>query len=182
MAGSSLVTTLLPLRPATPTTSNRDSPPVGARLALFLPRWTDLFPRQSWVCRVVEEGVRISFTSPPPLSDQPRWIKLPKDPVRAVALRAEVQALLQKDAFEVVRDHDTPGFYAHLFVVLKPGGKGHRSVGSKHLHQRSIFSYGNSKIASTLYGHKSLQYPSICLTHTYTFPCIGRHADSYALP
>jgi hypothetical protein len=43
--------------------------------------------------------------------------------VRANALREEVAALLRKEAIEIVRDITTPGFYAHLFVVPKPGNR-----------------------------------------------------------
>ena len=98
------------------------SSPVGARLHLFLPRWMDLFPHEPWVLAVVEEGVRLSFVSHPPLSPFPTWISVPRDPARALALRAEVNALWRKGATEVVSAVEVPGFYSHLFVVPKPGG------------------------------------------------------------
>jgi len=71
----------------------------------------------------MQEGLKISFTSPPPLAPSPKWIQVPRDPERAAALRAEVAALLQKQAIEVVNDATIPGFYSHLFVVPKPGGR-----------------------------------------------------------
>ena len=48
---------------------------------------------------------------------------MPRAPARAAALRAEVQALLLKRAVEEVTDPASPGFYSHLFVVPKPGGR-----------------------------------------------------------
>jgi hypothetical protein len=60
---------------------------------------------------------------PPPLTSTPRWIQVPRDPVRAQALREEVKALISKEAIEIVRDPSTPGFYAHVFVVPKPDGR-----------------------------------------------------------
>jgi hypothetical protein len=83
----------------------------------------DLFPHAAWSLRVVEEGARISFTSPPPLSSSPRWIQIPKEPLRAAALRQEVEALWQKKAIEEVRNISLPAFYSHVFVVPKPGGR-----------------------------------------------------------
>jgi hypothetical protein len=107
--------------PPPPVNSNQF--PVGARLTHFLHRWMDLFPDNLWAPQVVEQGVKISFTSPPPLTSTPRWIQVPRDPVRAQALREEVKALISKEAIEIVRDPSTPGFYAHVFVVPKPDGR-----------------------------------------------------------
>ena len=42
------------------------------------------------------QGFRFFFVSHPPLSRTPIWIQVPKSPVRAAALRAEVQALHEK--------------------------------------------------------------------------------------
>ena len=113
---------------ATPvrTHNNKDqSLPVGGRLGLapYRDRWRELFPDQSWILSVVQEGLRISFLSPPPLLPCPQWIKVPRDPQKAQALRAEVASLLEKQAIEKVVDVNTPGFYSHVFVVPKPGGR-----------------------------------------------------------
>lgn len=110
------------LRPPQPLLPS-SNPPVGGRLALHHLRWTALFPRAPWTVQTVTEGARITFHSPPPLSPDPRWIRVPKDPVKAAALRQEVQSLLAKRAIEVVKNTTMPAFYAHLFVVPKPGGK-----------------------------------------------------------
>ena len=109
-------------RPLPPTPPPNDLAPVGARLALFHLRWLDVIT-DPWVQTVVTEGLRISFSSPPPLTRSPQWISVPRAPARAAALRAEVQALLLKRAVEEVTDPASPGFYSHLFVVPKPGGR-----------------------------------------------------------
>nr|KAG5707485.1 hypothetical protein BaRGS_011989 [Batillaria attramentaria] len=44
-------------------------------------------------------------------------------PDRAAALRTEVAALLAKQAIELVNDPSSPGYYSHMFVVPKPGGR-----------------------------------------------------------
>ena len=106
-----------------PDTTSAPIVPVGARLAPFLPRWLALFPQESWAITVVQEGVRMTFQTHPPLTNTPQWIRLPQDPDKRLALRNEVQALLQKQAIEPVIHPDTPGFYSHLFVVPKPGGR-----------------------------------------------------------
>ena len=99
-----------------------DSAPVGARLALFHHHWMDLSP-DPWAQSVVEEDLRITFTSPPPLTRTPQWIRVPSDSARAAALRAKVQAPLSKSAVEEVCDPSSPGYYSHLFVVPKPGDR-----------------------------------------------------------
>ena len=82
-----------------------------------------LFPHDPWVIAVVKEGVRLTFHTPLPLVSYPSWISVPKNPNKASALRLEVQALLRKRAIETVVWRKSPGFYSHLFVVPKPGGR-----------------------------------------------------------
>jgi hypothetical protein len=48
---------------------------------------------------------------------------MPLNSGKALALRQEVAALIDKQAVEEIVDHDSPGFYSHLFVVPKPGGR-----------------------------------------------------------
>lgn len=110
---------LLPLPPL----GISDLPPVGARLALHLPRWRALFPRSPWLLQVVAEGFRLSFSTPPPLTRHPKPISLPADPVKKEALLNEVRNLLLKQAVIKVREVSSLGFYSHLFLVPKPGGK-----------------------------------------------------------
>nr|KAG5703999.1 hypothetical protein BaRGS_032088 [Batillaria attramentaria] len=51
------------------------------------------------------------------------WVSVPADGAKAAVLRAEVAALLCKKATEVVQVWNSPGFYSHIFVVPKPGGR-----------------------------------------------------------
>lgn len=99
-----------------------DEVPIGARLAAFLPRWQALLTDR-WILSIVREGLNITFSSPPPLTRTPVWIQVPGNQEKAAVLRAEVASLLLKQAIEVVEDVDTLGFYSHMFVVPKPGGK-----------------------------------------------------------
>lgn len=96
---------------------------MGARLQRFADRWQARFPEDSWVCRTVTEGLRLSFTSPPPLTKTPLWTGVPTLADKAAALQKEVDSLLQKGATELVLHPDTPSFYSRLFLVPKPGGR-----------------------------------------------------------
>jgi hypothetical protein len=54
----------------------------------------------------------------------PSPVQTPIDPARARTLRTEVQAFLDKGAVSVVKDHSSPGFYSHIFLVPKKSGSG----------------------------------------------------------
>ena len=95
----------------------------------------DLFPHDLWVQQVVGQGLQLTFTFPPPLRRSPAWIRLPSAPGKRQALRQEVQDLLHKQAIEVVRDITTPGFYSHLFLVPKPGGRWRPVIDLSNLNQ-----------------------------------------------
>ena len=97
--------------------------PVGARLALYHPRWTALFPHSAWLLQLIYEGVSLSFINPPPLTRHPRPIQLPADPMKRQALLNEVRSLLQKKAIIEVSTPTSMGFYSHLFLVPKSDGK-----------------------------------------------------------
>ena len=110
------------LRPPPPLPSI-DAQPVGARLALFHPQWTALFPRSAWLLQTIQEGVSLSFTSPPPLTRHPTPIQLPANSLKRQTLLDEVVKLLQKKALVEVSMPHSIGFYSHLFLVPKPGGR-----------------------------------------------------------
>nr|KAG5710727.1 hypothetical protein BaRGS_035129 [Batillaria attramentaria] len=65
----------------------------------------------------------IARRKPNPSSGATSKRDLPANAVKAAALRAEVAALLHKQAVEVVEVPTSPGFYSHVFVVPKPGGR-----------------------------------------------------------
>lgn len=96
---------------------------VGARLLDFAHRWRRRFPNDQWVCETVSEGVKLSFTTPPPLTREPMWTEVPSLPEKAAALQKEVDSLLAKNATELVHNHSSPAYYSRLFLVPKPGGR-----------------------------------------------------------
>jgi hypothetical protein len=61
----------------------------------------------------------LDFEKSPPATTSPSPIQPLTDPVWACALRTEVQALLDKGAVVVAKDHSSPGFYSHIFLVPK---------------------------------------------------------------
>lgn len=97
--------------------------PVGARLLEFAPRWRLHFPQDPWIIQAVSEGVRISFTNPPPLTRTPLWTDIPTLTEKRIALQKEVETLLAKKATELVKSPNSPAFYSRLFLVPKPGGR-----------------------------------------------------------
>ena len=82
-----------------------------------------LFPHNPWILSIINKGFKINFLAPPPLTRNPLWRTVPASEEKANALRLEVQALLEKQATEIVCQPHSLGFYSHLFVVPKPGGK-----------------------------------------------------------
>ena len=104
---------LLPLQlPLLPTNPPDPLPPVGACLQLYLPLWMALFPSSPWITSVVRFGFRICFETHPPLTRSPKWIQVPKNPLKAAALRAEVQKLLVKEATQLINQQSSPGYYS----------------------------------------------------------------------
>jgi hypothetical protein len=71
----------------------------------------------------VREGVYLSFHTPLTLTTTPVWIRIPQNQDKALALRQEIAALITKRAIETVTNPQSPGFYSHMFVVPKPGGR-----------------------------------------------------------
>ena len=94
--------------------------PVGGRLAHFVTDWMHL-PITDWHLSILQEGLRLTFQSPPPLSKYPRPVQLPRNPQKRTALLEEFWKLHEKGAIEPASNAD-PGFYAHLFTVPKKTG------------------------------------------------------------
>ena len=115
-------TTSPPSAPGSDYLRDRPSLPVGARLLQFSLQWHRLIT-DSWVLDKIDQGLRISFSSPPPLTSLPRWTRVPSDPSKALALRTEVQSLLDKAAVEILPPPYPPGFFSTLFLVPKPDGR-----------------------------------------------------------
>ena len=93
--------------------------PVGARLRGFWENWRAI-QADDWVVSVLREGLMLDFRELPPLSNVPVLFPLPTSQLRASALVAEVQSLLDKGVVSPVLSPTSPGFYSHIFVVPKP--------------------------------------------------------------
>lgn len=112
--------------------------PVGARLLHFAPLWRTLFPENEWVCQLVSEGLKISFDIPPILTRSPVWTSVPSVEIKDQALTKEVNALLSKQATEVVHDSTTLGYYSTLFLVPKPGNRWRPVINLKALNDHIV--------------------------------------------
>ena len=96
---------------------------VGARISYFLPQWEEV-TSDTWVLGVVARGLPITFHQQPPLASRPIFERPPVDPEKCLALRQEVQAMLEKGAIqELPKDDRSPGFYSRIFLVRKKSGK-----------------------------------------------------------
>ena len=97
-------------------------PVVGGRLRHYADFWDNWCPPGSPVPNMMRYGVKLDFKHLPPTTRAPNPVKVPRDPVKAEALRTEVRTLLQKEAVQVIEDPRTPGYYSHIFLVLKKNG------------------------------------------------------------
>ena len=95
--------------------------PVGGRLKHFAPEWREI-TSDPWVIEVISQGLSLTFKgSLPPLSVDPKPIKLPMDPQKRKALLDAVKEMLSKRAVARCQTVE-PAFFAHLFVVPKKNG------------------------------------------------------------
>ena len=95
--------------------------PVGGRLKHFAPEWREI-TSDPWVIEVISQGLSLTFKgSLPPLSVDPKPIKLPMDPQKRKALLTAVKEMLSKRAVARCQTVE-PAFFAHLFVVPKKNG------------------------------------------------------------
>ena len=97
-------------------------PVVGGRLRHFADFWDRWCPAGSPVPDMIRYGVKLDFSHLPPTTQFPNPVQPPRDPAKALALRSEVQLLLQKEAVRIVEDTSSPGFYSHIFLVPKKNG------------------------------------------------------------
>ena len=94
---------------------------VGGRLKLFVREWSAFCP-DAWVVRVISEGYRLEFTTPPPRQEGVRVTPTPSDPAQRRILEAEILGLLQKGAVVKVDGSEGPLFRSTFFLVPKKGG------------------------------------------------------------
>ena len=97
-------------------TSNRPDPEVGGRLATFRARWHHA-PR--WVYRVVSQGLRIPFLSPPPLAP---WLRKNKVSTECLDL---IQSYIEKGA--IIQSQRSLCHTSPIFALPKSSG-GHRLI------------------------------------------------------
>jgi len=96
--------------------------PVGARLLSFVSRWEDI-TKDLWVLNIVRNGLSLTFTESPPLSNLPLPFCLPVDKTKAAVLRKEVEDMLVKRAIALVLNPFSPGYYSLIFLVPKKNGR-----------------------------------------------------------
>ena len=70
---------------------------VGGRLMRYAHMWETLSP-DPWVRRVVNEGYRLEFSSPPPRGGCFRTTPIPRSRDQRLALEKDISDLLGKDA------------------------------------------------------------------------------------
>ena len=94
-------------------------PPVGARLADFRAVWESITQDQ-WVLNTVEKGFAIEFLDSPPPPSGVRLTPIPKKAPLRLALKEEVQSLINKEVVQVVpTSEEGQGFYSTFFLVPK---------------------------------------------------------------
>ena len=93
---------------------------MGGRLRHFLPKWEQI-TRDQWVLNIIKEGYKLEFIQKPPFSGIKETKVRKKD---QALIDSEIQELLNKNALEIVRNHQTQtGFYSTLFLVPKKNGE-----------------------------------------------------------
>jgi len=117
--------TLLPIVPhgEVPVTLGLLDPglPVGGRLKYFADQWT-MIQADHWVIDVVTNGYALEFTDVPPRSEVVRVTPLPRDADLRKLLLDEVQALIQKNAVQLIHPPYEIGFWATFFLAPKKTG------------------------------------------------------------
>ena len=108
---------------------------MGARLQRFAGVIRQLFPRDSWLQRLAQEGLSLGVR--PGRVSAGRPLEPHGSPEVLSAIRQEVVALWQKRAIErvPVNELDKPAVYSRLIVVPKAGGKLRPCLNLRRLNQ-----------------------------------------------
>ncbi len=69
--------------------------------------------------KIVKEGFRSQFLTPPQLTSHPENSTLPRDPILRQATLNQVEVLLEKNVIQEVSHPASPGFYSRFFIVPK---------------------------------------------------------------
>ena len=104
----------------------------------------------SWVLSTIRSGLRIWFTSPPPLSLHPRPVHLPVHQEKRQVLLDGIDTMLAKLALEIVPAPEDPGFYSHLFSVTKKTGGWRLVIDLKILNQYIVCPHFKMETANSI--------------------------------
>ena len=95
---------------------------VGARLQNFWKTWLDLGAGPK-VVQILKEGYTLPFQNRPKLVRFPTVISCYGNPQRNSYLLEALHQLIDKDAFELVRNQSSLSFFNRLFLVPKPNNR-----------------------------------------------------------
>ena len=95
---------------------------MGGRLGQHIGEWEKI-TADSWVLDTIRSGYRLEFTSPPPTGGRVHTTPLPTDPVKAAALRRELEDLKQKRAVIPLPKTSNKPFMSTFFLAPKKGNK-----------------------------------------------------------
>ena len=95
---------------------------VGGRLQNCWQKWS-LLGANPRVVSILKDGYILPFKIRPPLVRDPLIVSGYANPLRNPYLREALQALLQKEAVEMVRVQTSLAFFNRLFIVPKPNQK-----------------------------------------------------------
>ena len=92
---------------------------IGGRLQKFWQKWS-LLGSNPRVVSILKDGYILPFKVRPPLVRDPLIVSGYANPLRNLYLKEALQALLQKEAVEMVRVRTSLAFFNRLFIVPKP--------------------------------------------------------------
>ena len=95
---------------------------IGGRLQKFWQKWS-LLGANPRVVSILKDGYILPFKIRPPLVRDPLIVSGYANPLRNLYLKGALQALLQKEAVEMVRVRTSLAFFNGLFIVPKPNQK-----------------------------------------------------------
>ena len=101
-----------------------------------------------WVLSIIQEGFRIPFNLPPPLSTVPIVLSQSS----SLLLREEIKELLQQQAVERVSDPGTPVFTPGYFLYPKKWKvmSRDRSLHLKPVYKKTTFQNGDNQVRSSV--------------------------------
>ena len=95
---------------------------IGGRLQKFWQKWS-LLGANPRVVSILKDGYILPFKIRPPLVRDPLIVSGYANPLRNLYLKEALQALLLKEAVEMVRVRTSLAFFNRLFIVPKPNQK-----------------------------------------------------------